>query len=57
MGAFLLSAGCTVSVVNGVDVNSGTDNNEYNFTDPYDLDSDFTWVDKKTEYDLTGTYR
>ena len=56
MSAFLLSAGCTVSVGNGADANSGTDNNEYNFTDPYDLDSDFTWVDKKTEYDLTGTY-
>ncbi|MBQ4415261.1 MAG: hypothetical protein II861_04110 [Methanomicrobium sp.] len=56
MSAFLLSAGCTVSVGNGADVNSGADTFKYNFSDPYDLDSDFTWVDKKTEYDLTGTY-
>ena len=56
MCAFLLSAGCTVSVGNGADVNSATEINEYNFSDPYDTDSDFGWMDKKTEYDLTGTY-
>ncbi len=56
MCAFLLSAGCTVSVGNGADVNSKTEINEYNFSDPYDTDSDFGWMDKKTEYDLTGTY-
>lgn len=56
MCAFLLSAGCTVSVGNGADVNSGTDTFKYNFSDPYDADSDFSWVDQKTEYDLTGTY-
>ena len=56
MCAFLLSAGCTVSVGNGADVNSGADTFKYNFSDPYDADSDFSWVDQKTEYDLTGTY-
>jgi hypothetical protein len=56
MCAFLLSAGCTVSVGNGADVYSGADTFKYNFSDPYDADSDFTWVDQKTEYDLTGTY-